>query len=849
MRSSVRSLALLAILLSPLAHSQNVPYSFHRTMDSKGQDVSKCDPTSLQQDFEDVYNQIRQNKAQVSNLTVVGVVTSVNASAPLCSSGGLQPSISFCGSLAESQVSGLVSDLAGKVAKAGDTMTGQLTNTSSITVTGGGGLLATYGVKSASAAFGSGATVSTFSSSGSLSFDPGATLQVGFTGAGSPANTSLLTDGSINMAYYGHLALNGAGGYINVQSSVAATQFIGDGTLITGLSIACKNGTAGGSVQCNGDGTVNISTATGQNSFAGPGSNKASGQSSVAIGQASSATGLRSFAWGNSSTAKGSFLSWSAGHASSVTSNGAWNWADDNTDTYFDNGANSFNVRANGGVYFDSGTVNISTVGVNIYGLKISTGIKFLTTTTGITWADGSISTSASSGSSLTKAYTTISTAAVGGALSNFPAQSNLSYDSAYFVGKDSPTASATFISLATGTASTPWTRQIFLSGSGTYTTPANAIQIRVHMIAGGGGGGGSHLGGNAGNGNTTSFGAINVSSGIGGLVDAGVAQSGGAGGSGGVGASGVFSSSSTIRWPGQPGDGGQFLAQYAGANGGNSGCGAGGAQASQGTGAAGAANSGGGGAGGSNGGSGSGGGGGECADITINTPAASYSYYVGAGGTAGTGANPGGAGGSGVIVVDETYAAIAPQGLTGATGATGVTLNGGWTSASSGSPATVYLTTTTNSVGIGTTNPLAPLSIATSNGYGQVLITTGTYGAAGVNSVFIGIGKGDGAIITGAPNGSLDIAAHGIDLSANDGTASNLFINTSGNVGIGTTAPSQTLSVNGTVSLNTNSGTQLYYCAGGTLSQIVIRGSSGAEATSCTTGGGTVTAMGIYVP
>lgn len=50
-------------------------------------------------------------------------------------------------------------------------------------------------------------------------------------------------------------------------------------------------------------------------------------------------------------------------------------------------------------------------------------------------------------------------------------------------------------------------------------------------------------------------------------------------------------------------------------------------------------------------------------------------------------------------------------------------------------------------------------------------------------------------------------------------------------------------------VRLHCYSGTQLYYCSGGTLSQIVIRGSSGAEATACTTGGGTVTGLGIYVP
>jgi hypothetical protein len=53
------------------------------------------------------------------------------------------------------------------------------------------------------------------------------------------------------------------------------------------------------------------------------------------------------------------------------------------------------------------------------------------------------------------------------------------------------------------------------------------------------------------------------------------------------------------------------------------------------------------------------GGGEGEYVEITISSPAATYTYSVGAGGAGGTGGTnggTGGAGGSGYIIVDEYY-------------------------------------------------------------------------------------------------------------------------------------------------------------------------------------------------
>lgn len=203
-------------------------------------------------------------------------------------------------------------------------------------------------------------------------------------------------------------------------------------------------------------------------------------------------------------------------------------------------------------------------------------------------------------------------------------------------------------------------TVQIFTSGSGTYTTPANCTAILVRAVAGGGGGAGAGAStAPAGStGGTTTFNSVNAVGGTGGASNNGA---GGAGGSGGTG-------TATLRVSGTAGGGG-----FANGGNGTNGCGgnapffSGGAPAvytQTATGISGIANTGGGGAGagGTSGvfGAGGGGGSGEYMEIVISSPSATYSYSVGAGGAGGigtgSGAATGGAGGSGRIIVTEYY-------------------------------------------------------------------------------------------------------------------------------------------------------------------------------------------------
>jgi len=194
-----------------------------------------------------------------------------------------------------------------------------------------------------------------------------------------------------------------------------------------------------------------------------------------------------------------------------------------------------------------------------------------------------------------------------------------------------------------------------YTTGSGTYTTPASVIYIRVRMVGGGGGGGGggtiATLGGSAGNSTFgTSFlvanGATGSTGGSASLGSAlGVALSGGNGfgitdyqpggghTTGGIGAASPF---------GGAGAGVNISAGTAAIANSGSGGGGGGANASANTGQGGA-----------------GGGAGGYVDAIITSPAASYSYTIGAGGTggtAGTSGSAGGAGGSGYIIVEEFY-------------------------------------------------------------------------------------------------------------------------------------------------------------------------------------------------
>lgn len=227
------------------------------------------------------------------------------------------------------------------------------------------------------------------------------------------------------------------------------------------------------------------------------------------------------------------------------------------------------------------------------------------------------------------------------------------------------------------GSSAPAWTTfpaptfQSFLSGTGTYTTPAGVLWIKVHVLGGGGGGGGGGdtgaTNGTIGTASTFGGGTLITAAGGGpgatGNVGAGERGETGAntvgavsatilnivGSSGSVGGTNINATVTSVEIVGPRGADGPWGGAGTGRNGSTS--------------YAGAANSGAGGGGGSatasnrlSGGSGAAGG---YVVVQINAPSASYSYVVGgggAGGSAGTGGRAAGAGGSGRILVEEFY-------------------------------------------------------------------------------------------------------------------------------------------------------------------------------------------------
>ena len=257
------------------------------------------------------------------------------------------------------------------------------------------------------------------------------------------------------------------------------------------------------------------------------------------------------------------------------------------------------------------------------------------------------------------------------------PSETTFYFDSVYFIVSDSANIKSSVISLASGTAGTGWTRQVFTSGSAaTYTTPAGVIQIRVRMVGGGGGGGGvatnTQTAGTGGN--ESIFNSVHAAGGGGGGVN--IAWNGGLGGTGGSG-------SASFRSPGGPGASGmQLAANFSGTGAGGSsllGAGAVGPSFFEVDSAAGhngisaAANTGGGGSAADdstgNGYLSGSGGGGEYVELVITNPAGSYTYTVGAAANGGASTYNGGNGGSGIIIVDEMQPSIAPQGIQGVPG------------------------------------------------------------------------------------------------------------------------------------------------------------------------------------
>lgn len=206
-------------------------------------------------------------------------------------------------------------------------------------------------------------------------------------------------------------------------------------------------------------------------------------------------------------------------------------------------------------------------------------------------------------------------------------------------------------------------TIQKFLSGSGTYTTPANVLYLRVRALGAGGGGGGTGSSGatSGSNGGNTTFGTSLV-----------VANGGGGGGIGNASGSASNSSGgsyslgglSGIGFNGSDGAGGSNISTGspggAGGNGAFGGGAPGGPNANAGDSSPSNSGGGGGGAGGSASlCSAAGGAAGGFVDVIIPNPSATYSYGVGAlggGGTAGSGGSGGGSGSAGVLEITEFY-------------------------------------------------------------------------------------------------------------------------------------------------------------------------------------------------
>lgn len=207
------------------------------------------------------------------------------------------------------------------------------------------------------------------------------------------------------------------------------------------------------------------------------------------------------------------------------------------------------------------------------------------------------------------------------------------------------------------GSSVSTGTRQVFLSGAGTYTTRSGARRLVIRMVGGGGGGGGGGGSGQTagGNGQTTIFNSVVSTGGAGGAAGTVSIAVGGVGGTGGTGTASFRITGGSGGYGGNTGTN-----ALGGGNGGNTPFGGGAGVAANAAGQAGATNSGGGGAGNSVAGYGAaGGGGGEYTELIISAPSGTYSYTVGAGGlagAAGTSGGAGGVGGSGIIIVDEDY-------------------------------------------------------------------------------------------------------------------------------------------------------------------------------------------------
>lgn len=236
-------------------------------------------------------------------------------------------------------------------------------------------------------------------------------------GADTTSGASLGSDNS----GHANVNVNGPTGYILSRGSITASAFFGDGSGLVNLpcnltgtnSITCPpgagnsaSGTAGfvgagisNTVSGNYNGIVggNTDNATGTSDFLGGGnSNTASGSGSAVIGgNNSGAPGDNAVVLGGTENSVSGTNSVVGGWNATATSANAFVWSGLGGGAQNDNGDNTFTVGASGGSFFEAGAVTAN-AGLNVAGTNLV--FNFGTTNLGITWADGSTSTTAFSG-------------------------------------------------------------------------------------------------------------------------------------------------------------------------------------------------------------------------------------------------------------------------------------------------------------------------------------------------------------------------------------------------------------------------------------------------------------------
>ncbi|MBI5456381.1 hypothetical protein HY969_01445, partial [Candidatus Kaiserbacteria bacterium] len=346
---------------------------------------------------------------------------------------------------------------------------------------------------------------------------------------------------------------------------------------------------------------------------------------------------------------------------------------------------------------------------------------------------------------------------------------------------------------------------------AGVLTLPSNASTVIVKLVGGGGGGGpGGTVSSNGGTGGNTTFSTLTAGGGVGGQNC--VAGTGGTtSGSPNVGVSGS-DGESIQSGGGSAMSGGSGGASYFGGQGSAG-------TPSFSTLSAGKQGTGGGGGGGytSNNNSwcsGGGGGAGGYVEHLYTSPSGTYTYSVGAGGTAGVTSGNGGsgaAGGSGGIVI-EVYATGLTSGSAG-TGTAGQVSFYGAVGNQLTATSSIFINTTNSFVGIGTSTPGSTFTIQGGDGNNGGLLVTSAGATTptslnlarngGSGDALFGIAGISGNYWTSAAAGDAILRAISGNLHLATGySTGGLTLNTSGNVGIGSTSPNYMLDVGGDVNI-----------------------------------------------